>query len=496
MHDTALQIGHAAIDLYAGKNAKILEIGAMDVNGSLRQFAPEDSTYLGVDLEAGKGVDQVIEAGKPLPFKKGTFDLILASSVFEHDPAFWQTFLNLARVLRKGGHLYISAPSNGTVHRYPEDHWRFYPDSGLALERWSFSQDLPMRLVESFTAPRERDVWNDFVAVFRRGKRKGELSGQFLHAQFGGKNAWTMGAREPLKSDAQTEDMHLIKTAQDKISALDTELSKLRESSESATHDLQTLGSTLRQRDEEIAQTRRELESLEAKSQSSQNELREKLAELEELNAAAEKRENELRSQLTEFEEQAAADRRAREEAELSAEQAREAFATVENKLRKQRTRARRLTIKNNGLHKELRQMALIQAETVAEAAREKSQSQQKLSAAARDLSQAQSKIEERFGELATLTKFLQSAETAHRKAEQDRAWLAEVQTQLAELPMWWAFLSESERSKRKLHKLNRAGLFDGQAYLDLYPDVAEAGMDPLRHYLLHGMEEGRTLTR
>ena len=140
--------------------------------------------------------------------------------------------------------------------------------------------------------------------------------------------------------------------------------------------------------------------------------------------------------------------------------------------------------------------MALIQAETVAEAAREKSQSQQKLSAAARDLSQAQSKIEERFGELATLTKFLQSAETAHRKAEQDRAWLAEVQTQLAELPMWWAFLSESERSKRKLHKLNRAGLFDGQAYLDLYPDVAEAGMDPLRHYLLHGMEEGRTLTR
>ena len=71
-----------------------------------------------------------------------------------------------------------------------------------------------------------------------------------------------------------------------------------------------------------------------------------------------------------------------------------------------------------------------------------------------------------------------------------------EVQTQLAELPMWWAFLSESERSKRKLHKLNRAGLFDGQAYLDLYPDVAEASMDPLRHYLLHGMEEGRTLTR
>lgn len=37
-----------------------------------------------------------------------------------------------------------------------------------------------------------------------------------------------------------------------------------------------------------------------------------------------------------------------------------------------------------------------------------------------------------------------------------------------------------------------QTGLFDGPAYLAAYPDVAESGMDPLRHYVEHGESEGR----
>ncbi len=37
-----------------------------------------------------------------------------------------------------------------------------------------------------------------------------------------------------------------------------------------------------------------------------------------------------------------------------------------------------------------------------------------------------------------------------------------------------------------------QTGLFDGQAYLAAYPDVAEGGLDPLRHYVEHGAGEGR----
>jgi len=48
---------------------------------------------------------------------------------------------------------------------------------------------------------------------------------------------------------------------------------------------------------------------------------------------------------------------------------------------------------------------------------------------------------------------------------------------------------------RRERSLLKRHGLFDAQAYWDRYPDVAEEGVDPVRHYLTHGMQEGRKPT-
>lgn len=39
---------------------------------------------------------------------------------------------------------------------------------------------------------------------------------------------------------------------------------------------------------------------------------------------------------------------------------------------------------------------------------------------------------------------------------------------------------------------VQRSGLFDAEYYLAQYPDVKQSGVDPLRHYLLHGGFEGR----
>ena len=36
------------------------------------------------------------------------------------------------------------------------------------------------------------------------------------------------------------------------------------------------------------------------------------------------------------------------------------------------------------------------------------------------------------------------------------------------------------------------SGLFDAEWYLELYPDVANGGIDPLKHYVLHGAYEVR----
>lgn len=52
-----------------------------------------------------------------------------------------------------------------------------------------------------------------------------------------------------------------------------------------------------------------------------------------------------------------------------------------------------------------------------------------------------------------------------------------------------WALRREEERKRRR-------GLFDGDFYLEKYPDVRAAGLDPLRHYVEHGAAEERKPNR
>jgi predicted SAM-dependent methyltransferase len=93
MHKSADTIGTMFFKSYWSSDFQnILEIGSFDVNGSLRVHKPQGSRWIGVDLEMGPGVDIVISSSSELPFQNGEFDVVLASSVFEHDPAFWLTF--------------------------------------------------------------------------------------------------------------------------------------------------------------------------------------------------------------------------------------------------------------------------------------------------------------------------------------------------------------------------------------------------------------------
>src|SRR5258708_7201606 len=138
MHDTAFRIGTLAMNIYADvASSAILEIGAQSINGSLREIALPATKYVGVDIEEGDGVDVVVEPGRSLPLEDDTFDLVMASSVLEHDPCFWLTFLEMVRETKEGGFIYVNAPSNRAIHRYPADNWRFYPDSGRALAKWA-----------------------------------------------------------------------------------------------------------------------------------------------------------------------------------------------------------------------------------------------------------------------------------------------------------------------------------------------------------------------
>jgi hypothetical protein len=90
------------------------------VQGSL----PDRGAICRLDMAPGNGVDLVITPGEPFPIADDSVDVAVTSSAFEHDACFWETFLDLMRVLKPGGLLYVNAPSNYAFHRYQVDCWR------------------------------------------------------------------------------------------------------------------------------------------------------------------------------------------------------------------------------------------------------------------------------------------------------------------------------------------------------------------------------------
>jgi SAM-dependent methyltransferase len=169
VHDTAHEHGRLFFEVYGvDVFLTVVELGSQDVNGSLREHCPEGVHYIGLDVMPAKGVDLVVDPGCSLPLATGTADAIVTSSAFEHDICFWDTFLELTRILRPGGLLYVNVPSNGDFHRYPLDCWRFYPDAGVALVQWAGRRGIEIELIESFIGLPHAERWADFVAVFRK----------------------------------------------------------------------------------------------------------------------------------------------------------------------------------------------------------------------------------------------------------------------------------------------------------------------------------------
>lgn len=173
MHTSALKHAKRFFDSYAGnlRSATVLDIGAQDVNGSLKDVCPAQLKYIGVDFVPGKGVDVILEDPYLLPFGDQSADIIVSNSCFEHSEMFWLLFLEIMRVLKPAGLFYLNAPSNGRFHRYPVDCWRFYPDSGRALVTWARRNKYDPLLLESFIGRQQGEgAWNDFVAVFLRDR--------------------------------------------------------------------------------------------------------------------------------------------------------------------------------------------------------------------------------------------------------------------------------------------------------------------------------------
>jgi SAM-dependent methyltransferase len=152
---------------------QVIEVGSMNVNGSLRETieAHGPATYIGVDLGEGPGVDEVCPAEALIArFGEESFDLVVCTEMLEHAREWRVVVTNLKHLVAPGGVLLVTTRSKGfPYHEYPFDYWRFEPDDMRAifadfsievLERDTYMPGVFMKARRTNTAKSEPDLGN------------------------------------------------------------------------------------------------------------------------------------------------------------------------------------------------------------------------------------------------------------------------------------------------------------------------------------------------
>jgi hypothetical protein len=107
-----------------------------------------------------------------------------------------------------------------------------------------------------------------------------------------------------------------------------------------------------------------------------------------------------------------------------------------------------------------------------------------------------QKKLSDRVGEITLMTGMLKQAEAHAQTIAQRQDWLLAVNAVLMREGRWWRIMPARWARARQAKRLAEHNLFDSALYLEMYPDVAQSGMDPIEHFLRHGLQEGRLCPR
>jgi SAM-dependent methyltransferase len=121
------------------KSARVLEVGSLDINGSVRELFSA-CQYIGVDLQIGPGVDLACQ-GQLVEFPTSHFDTTISAECLEHNPFWRETVANMLRMTRPAGLVMISCATTG---RLEHGTTRTNPDASpfTSAEKWDYYKNL------------------------------------------------------------------------------------------------------------------------------------------------------------------------------------------------------------------------------------------------------------------------------------------------------------------------------------------------------------------
>ena len=93
------------------KGKKVLDVGSGDINGNNRHLFSQ-CQYEGNDVIQAKNVT-VVSKTKDLSFQDNTFDTIVSTECFEHDPEYKDSIAKIVRMLKPDGLFFFTCASTG-----------------------------------------------------------------------------------------------------------------------------------------------------------------------------------------------------------------------------------------------------------------------------------------------------------------------------------------------------------------------------------------------
>jgi SAM-dependent methyltransferase len=117
---------------------RVVELGTRRQQGQERTrhsvWVPHAAQYIGVDYEAGDDVDVVADAHElSKHFAGESVDAVVACSILEHIKYPWIAAVEIAKILKPGGLVFIHTHQTFALHAHPHDYWRFSTEGLMAL---------------------------------------------------------------------------------------------------------------------------------------------------------------------------------------------------------------------------------------------------------------------------------------------------------------------------------------------------------------------------
>jgi SAM-dependent methyltransferase len=164
------------------KGLRILEVGSREVTGksdARRRFA--NAEYVGFDFYPGPNVDVVGDAHRLSQyFGDQKFDIIYSSAVFEHFAMPWLVAIEIAKLLKPGGIVFIETHFSFGSHERP---WHFFQFSDMAL-KVLFSPALGFECIE---AGASNPIVGRFSALADDYLKFTPVRGLYCHSEFLGR---------------------------------------------------------------------------------------------------------------------------------------------------------------------------------------------------------------------------------------------------------------------------------------------------------------------